>query len=366
MSEVASVTPDVSAGTLPAPAAPPVPAQSRLDSMSSEQRRSWELTGTWPGSDVSAESSPAQTDTPESSPATPVDRAASTDAKTAPASEAGKPVKEKGAKARNVELDADIQALNEKLRIRKALREELAQTERVEPRRPDAPRTSSPAPAQADHERYLAMPDAPREENFDSYAKYSAALSTFITDQRWQEHQQRSHQQTQIQRHVEGVRQMGEQAAARVQKAITADPDFATKVDDRLLAIEPASVRRLAGQPVGPMHVLAEEIAASDRIDQLLTHFSTEEGRHDWRRLCDLSPAALLREFGRLEARLESPAAPSAPQTKTLSTAPKPAATLGARPSEPIDPEVAALKRKDFSAYAAAKNAKDLAAAGGR
>lgn len=355
-----TAVPDVSAGSSPAPSSPapaPISGQAVLDGMTDRQRDAYMLTGDLP-------SATSDDSTAAPSAAQPEDQAAATAASPteAPASDTGKPGKERGAKARSAELDTEIQGLQERLRLRKALREELAHVEA--PRRPDGPAASSPAPTQAEYKRYMAMPDAPQEADFESFAEFTAATSLFITDQRWQEHQTRARQDTAMQRHVQGVEQISQTATERIGKATAADPEFASKVNQDLLKVDIASVRRLNGEKVGPQHVLAEQIARSEHVDKLLLHFSSTEGVADWSRLCALPPSELFRAFGRLEARFEgaSPATPAAPAPKHLSSANAPPTTVGSRPSEPIDPVEAALKQKDPAAYIAAANARDLAA----
>ena len=355
--EAESVTPDVTPGSSPAPAAPPVSGQSVLDGMTSEQLGKWELTGDLPDTTIAG-----------SSPAAPAEQAASTDArKQAPVSETGKPAEKNGHRGNADTRVQELLASDRRNREENArLQERLAALERGAGK-PDAQPGSSPdkAPTQTEWERYKAMPDAPKSANFDDFDDFTAAMSVFIADRRFAEHTQRSRHQSEIQRHVEGVRDSGRQAAERIATAIKADPEFASKVDTRLLAIETASVRRISGQPIGPQHVIADEIVSSDHTDKLLLHFSTEDGQKDFRRLMGMPPQLLLREFGRIEERLggAKPASESqAPPPKTLSTAPPPGKTLGTRPTEPVDPSDAALKRKDFAAYEAAENAKAVGA----
>ena len=160
------------------------------------------------------------------------------------------------------------------------------------------------------------------------------------------------------------MQEIGRQAAERVSEAVKADPEFASKIDERLLALPTASVLRLNGERVGPLNVVADEIAKSEYTDKLLLHFSSEAGLKDLARLKRMPYADLQREFGRIEERIGGgkPASESQapPPVKHLSTAPPPGKTLGTRPTEPIDPAESALKRKDYAAYEAAENAKAL------
>lgn len=305
---------------------------------------------------------PTTSDVPDSSSASPDAQAAATAATSAPASEPGKPAgKEKGAKARVVELDADIAALQQKLAIRAQLREELA---RVEPRTSQPGSDPAKAPTQTEYERILAMPGAPKEEDFDSYAKFSAAQALFIADTRWQEHETRQAQSREIDQTVQSVRQISEAAQTRVTEFAKSDPDFASKVNPQLLNLDTATMRRVRGEQVGPQHVLAEELAKSEHVAPLLIHFSTPDGQKEWADLMRRPPTDLLRAFGRIEARFDREAT-SAPAPKQVSDAPDPGTVLGSRASASVDPVAGALGDKDFSRYAREATKRELAALGG-
>jgi hypothetical protein len=356
---VSPTTPAASSPAAPSPAS----AQTVLDGLSREQRSHWELTGEFPTQTPSADSSPAK----------PVEQAAET-AASSPASEPGKPAdpKEKGVKARSAELDRDIAAMQDKLRLRAQLRDELARTERPSDGKPD----SSPGqpPTQAEWKRFLAMPDAPKVEDFEGengFVEWTAAVGLFIADKRYQEHQDRARGDSEFRSQVDAVTRLQEEATARVSQYAKDHPDFNTKVHPELIELDTATVRRLKGQKVGPQHVLAEEILKSPSTAQLLEHFSTEAGQQEWARLMTLAPGDLMRAFGRIEGRMEqgtsqAPPAASAPAPKDLSSAPPPGKPMGERPTEPIDPSEAALKRRDYRAFEAAENAREMAALAGR
>lgn len=358
--------PDVVSGSSPAPSAPAT-GQAILDGMSEAESRDWQLTDTIPDRFTKTDKaapSPATTK-PVSSPDMPVDQAAATAATDPPASEPGTP-RETGHKG-NAET-----RIRDLARADRANREEIArlqgQLEALSRGTPntDARPGSSPATVPpSDVERYLAMPDAPQEENFASIAQFTAAMGLFVADKRFEERQAHAQQDAAMHGQVESVRAMGTAAAARIQEYEKTDPTFSASVDPDLIAIQPASVVRLAGQTVGPQHILAENILKSDHTAPLLQHFSTEEGKAEWGRLLMLSYADLQRAFGRIEGRFERGAATptdATPAPKNRSTAPKPVTTLGSTPSEAIDPSLAALQRKDYVAFEAAENARDLAA----
>ena len=343
-----------------------------MDSLSSEERGTWELNGDLPdrvaigtqSPDVPAASSTAPTELRESSPASPAAPAASTDASLAPASEPGPPAERKGAKARNGELDAEIQGLQDRLKLRKALREELASLERPAPHSAAQPAaTAAATPTQQDWQRIMAQPDAPKEADFDSFAEFTAAAAYHVTQSVLRDERAAQQEQTVLQREVTEIQTMAASAAERIAVHAQTHPEFADRIDPRLLNLETASVRRLTGEKVGPQHLLAEETLKSPAVVQLLEHFSTPEGQRDWRDLLVKPPSDLLRAFGHLEARFDS-ASPSAPTPKTVSSAPAPPVTLGSRPADTSDPLEAAIKRKDTAAYVREANKRELAAMG--
>jgi hypothetical protein len=59
----------------------------------------------------------------------------------------------------------------------------------------------------------------------------------------------------------------------------------------------------------------------------------------------------VLKEFGKLEGSLATPAAPATPAPKTLTDADEAPQTLGSRPAEATDPRAGAIKRGDTRAY---------------
>lgn len=361
-----------------APAAPSDPvivsSESLIDSLSSTERSTWQQSGDLPdrvrvrsrrepSSDVSAASSAPSTDLRESSPATPVDQAASTDAQTkAPASEPGQPP-EKGAKlkARNAELDAENAQLQERLKLRKALREELKSLER--PADAKTPESSPAADQRREWDGIVPNDPKPQDVDFDHHNDYLDARDAWNERRIERKLDARSHADAEVRDQVGSIQSIAKTAAERIAKFQEATPGFAEQVDPRLLDIETASVRRLKGEKVGPQHLLAEHVLKSEAVGDLLTHFSTPAGQREWQSLVSLNPFDLLVAFGRIESRFD-PAKPSAPAPKTVSTAPAPPMTLGTRTADTADPLEAAIKRKDTSAYIREANKRELAALG--
>ena len=337
----------------PAAAPEPVSGQALLDSFTPTERDTWQKSGDLPER-VTVTTSDEK---PDSSPAEPADQAASTDARTAPASEPGKPNGDK-LRARNAQLDEENKQLQERLRLRHALREELASLDRP---KADAKADSSPAaaPTLTEWQRYMALPGAPKEDDFSSYGEFTAAQALFIADRRFEDHQARAFEQTQRTQADETLQRTADEAATRVRSYAETHPEFEGQVDDRLLAIAPLSALP-ANARITPQNVLAEAIIQSPVTPQLLQHFSTPEGQKDWQRLCAMPPPDLHRAFGRLEARFDDGASAASPQ-KHLSSAPAPATVLGARPADTADPIEKAVREKDFLRFERESNKAALA-----
>jgi hypothetical protein len=358
---------DLSTGTTDATPTGSSPAPSSLtadavhESMTHVERESWQKTGDLPerfSTRSTPDAIPTDEKTAESSPAQPVEQAASTDA-TKPASEA-KPGKGQHLKARISEVDAEIerdrQALQERLRTRALIREELARTAQ-----PDATAAASSAERKPEQGGDGTDPSdpKPKDTDFEQFAEYLDARDA------WNERRigRKMAAERQQSEQASTLRSIGERATARVEEYAKIDPEFVSRVDHRIFDVPVASAVHAAGQPVGPQHVLAEEILTSDYTPQLLLHFSTPEGQKDWSRICQAgsrNPAAIAREIGRLESTFTR-APNSAPATKHVSSAPTPPTVLGQRTAESADPLESAIKRKDGLAYERLANERELA-----
>lgn len=303
----------------------------------------------------------------------PVDQAPSTDVDAKPASEPGAPAvtKGKGVKERNAELDAEIAQLNEKLRIRKEIRRELDATERAQPKPDGKTPDSSPAvDKKAEAARFRAMPDAPKLDDVDaqgnavyaSYDDWAIEMASFVADKKLEERDTRSKAEAAARQEEQRFTEKAEKASERFKSYLEKHPDAEKRIRPELLAIVPISQLR-PGEPVGPHNFIAEQIFESDFTGELADHFSTDAGVQDFQRLMRLSPDAILREIGRLEARfVTSGTAPTSTRSpKTVSTAPDPPETLGKRPAAPADDVEAALFSGDPVAYQDAMNRRDWA-----
>ena len=174
----------------------------------------------------------------------------------------------------------------------------------VQPSQPE-PAQSKAAPYLSDVQRYKAMADAPKLDDFvsddDPYSAYHAALSVFIADKRMDERQQRyTDEQSQ--------RQREERARSAFDLAEQNHPGFHEQ-------FEAASAERLYPQAV--LNVLAEHTLRDPQLSaELLHHIVTHPD--DAAVLAEqTTPIAAAIEIGRIAAQLSASSGPEtdAPQT---------------------------------------------------
>lgn len=297
----------------------------------------------------------------------PGDQAASTEALGKPTgSDPAAPddKKPRNLSTRKAELDAENEELRQKLRTRKLLREELATLDRPANGKP----ASDPAPTttKAEWERFKLLPGAPKAEDFESYEDFVDARSLFIFDERFKEREQRATVERQSTERAESTKQTVTAFNDRIKAAREKDPEFDDKVEPDLLAIVPSFAIR-PGEKVTAANDLFAEVIGSDVSSELLVHFSTPEGQTEWGQIVQApSYAALMRMFGRVEARFLSngtAAEPAKAPAKPVTSAPAPPTVLGTRPPANPDRIAAAVKAGDYSALEAAEDAADLARA---
>lgn len=296
--------------------------------------------------------------------AQPAEQAVSTETQRDAASETADPPK-KGAhlKARLSDLEAEKARLQEELRTVKLLRQELAAM-----RQPAADTTkpgSDPAPQQptkAEWKRYTLHPDAPKVEDFDAYEDFTAAQSAFVIGRVLEERQEQARLDAESSRRVQEDVGKIEALKGRLAKAREADPEFDQKVDPGLMQLTPRFALA-PGEAPRPANVLIEEIVTSDAAAELLVYFSTPDGQREWGNLiASKTPAALMRAFGRVEARFlgGSRAEPAKPAAAHVTGAPEPPTILGRQPAA-ADRVKSAAEKGDFASYKAAADAAELA-----
>jgi len=173
--------------------------------------------------------------------------------------------------------------------------------------RRDAERRAEAAERELDEVRKrIPAPEAPKEPKASDYT-YGEEDAAYIHDKAKFEARQEyetAEQERAAREHGERVEKTWDDR----QVAFAADkPDFFDKVAANDLPISP------------PMAIA---IKTSENGPAVAYHLATNPD--EARRLAALDPIAQVREVGRLEAKLEQPASPNTPNTKTVSDAPPP------------------------------------------
>lgn len=292
----------------------------------------------------------------ESAPAQPEEQAASTEVKPEGASETPKPPK--NAETRVQELLRERS--NDRTRIARleAQIAELSQSRQV----PDVKAAPSPAPAGdtfPDYERYVAQhPDA-------SYEAYTDARVAFSVERALKADREQRQREEASQRASRTAQERETKYQQRLKDAGITGDDLPEHLDLLVPAhyLPRDEQGRFTKRPSG-YNALGDLVLDSDAAPQFVRHFADHP--EDMHRIAGLLPRDLMLEFARLETRLSQPASPAAPPPKTVTSAPPPPDSLGRRPAAASDPIEAAVGRKDFRAYEAESNRRDLAARGRR
>lgn len=221
-----------------------------------------------------------------------------------PASEAGKELanRKKSLQARIDEATAREKAAE---RRAQALEQELARY-----RQPEAPKVEAPAAAK------------PVVADFETYEEYLDARDEWTYKQRRAAEQQEVEQQRQTQLQAAQQADLQQKAASwseRMTAFAAVSPAFTEKAIPFLQHVNP-------GTPLGD--VLLESPVGPQMALHLVEHPEILE------RLNRLSPITVLRELGKLEAKLEGALeAPAAPPAPVVTKAPAPVRPIGGAPA---------------------------------
>ncbi len=187
---------------------------------------------------------------------------------------------------------------------------------------------SEPEPASSpEWQRYTQMPGAPREEEFERYADFTAAMGVWVADQRIAERvaaiaaEQAGAQRRTAQTAVQA------KFAETVTQATQADPSFLDRVDESVLALPTFAALRPGERPQA-VHYVGEELLRADHPVALLEHFTAHP--EDLQRLATLpAPGLVTREMAKLDARLGAAARGPAPEISQPSAAKPPIRPVG-------------------------------------
>lgn len=234
----------------------------------------------------------------------------------------------------------------------------------------EAPGAPAAAATVADYERYLAMPDAPKEEAFDNYAKYTAAVAVFVHDQRAAEAVTARTQKEQSDQQTQALRERTDRYADRLAAAQEADPDVLAKFPPAVMSVTPIShcertstglIDPSTGRPPTFANLAAEVALRSDNPAAFLTHLHAHQD--ETVRIAALPEGEWYAALTRLDGRVSgtgqppvadpnpaapAPAAPAAPSP--ISAAPPPPPTLS-KAGSTTNPKQAAVARGDFGTF---------------
>lgn len=198
------------------------------------------------------------------------------------------------------------------------LRRKLEDATRPPARRDDPPAASTeaqPRKSSDEYKKYLAMPDAPKEKDFDSIVDHGAAMAVFISDKRHEERVEREAQGRRELEHTTGRIERIKTFQGRVQAFKTAAPERLEKLTPEIKALHgwdrlqaDNAARQARGE--APLqatvdHAIAEEIYESELPMEIAVHLSEHPEDFAALRACK-TPDALIRSFARLEDKVRA------------------------------------------------------------
>jgi hypothetical protein len=247
-----------------------------------------------------------------------------------------------------------------------------------------------PAPAettQKAYERYMAMPGAPKMDDFPSVEAHTYAVHAFIAEKRDEEHAAQETERGQELARRERVQERFSAFQARLHAAREADPKFVEKLSEEARNLHGFQRAKELGLPDSPRFFIGELAYDSPMVAEFLQHISEHPEALKALEEIPASVAAIRdprqraaahcqyieREFYKLEGRLEDvkrargqedeaasavdPRRRETGRPSTISAAPPPPQTLG-RAGRSGDPSATAVARNDFRAFHEAETAK--------
>jgi hypothetical protein len=205
-------------------------------------------------------------------------------------------------------------------------------------------------------EQLVNHPDITRPPLNDTefFTQYPDATLGDLTDYRTRHLMLRERAVQSVQSHTMSRQQAFLQ---RREQAIQANPEFLNTLDPWVKALVPSSSLPKGTTP-GPLNDFAEELLDSSVSNELMVYLSEHpEAKAGLERLPHR--AAVARELGRLEGKVT--AVPRQSVSKTTTSAPAPAKTLGGRPATPANEADSAVAAGDFTRYKLSKNRSEVA-----
>jgi len=199
---------------------------------------------------------------------------------------------------------------------------------------------------------------------YDTYGAFAEDLAEWKVEQFWQakETERITAENTARETAMAAERnrtfkQHWDSYSEKYQAAQKADPERIARIDPRLLSQVPIGQLKAGQAPAFGNH-LAEAVVSSEDPVALLEILSDQAEIDRLARSFAVSDAELYRAIGRLESRRPTPAAP---ESKPVTSAPRPPTTLGSKNAEPASATYAAVVGNDVAAFREARRAERAA-----
>jgi hypothetical protein len=351
------------------------PTSDKLAGLTPEQLSNWKNTGAFPGDKSAKESKQAKEPEPTNAEdtATSKEASAAETAKPSPDSDPDHKQQEphkkgKGVKERNSELDAEITELQNKLKTRRELRQQLTEADKDQGAKKAAPPAAAvketPEQKQAAQTLKDKVSDKIKEiksraDKYDSYedmvADISDAFAQAIADDvlpvKLQEaldkfkgelkaEQKKESEESEVQKKNREIEQSFKE---RVAQSIEKHDDFVAVAFDKDLPVKEGSAV--------DQYILRSEVGTE------ILYF-LGKNRDELTRINGLDPFDQMRELRDIETKLSG----DSPAANKVTRAPKPVSEVAAKTTVPGDEADQALRNGDFQSYMKNKNAKEVAA----
>lgn len=224
-------------------------------------------------------------------------------------------VEDKAKKPRNdpqARIDQAVARQREAERRAEVAERRAAELSRPVEAKPDA---DAPKPtAQAEWQRFKAMPDAPKLETFDDFSDWNIAMGVFVADKRVEEREVKGREQSQLQAQEQAYFSVAEKFLERFDLAAAMeDKDFSEKVHPRLLEAKALSAMTPRDGKPTFVNFAVEQVMRSEHPKDVLLYLSDPKTAQ---RLATLHPDDVIRDLAKYEASLG--AAPTVPAPKVL------------------------------------------------
>lgn len=205
-------------------------------------------------------------------------------------------------------------------------RAEVAERRLAELSRPAETKPEAAKPtAQAEWQRFKAMPDAPKLEAFDDFSDWNIAMGVFVADKRVEEREVKGREQSQLQAQEQAYFKVAESFLERFDLAAAMeDKEFSDKVHPRLLEAKALSAMTPRDGKPTFVNFAVEQVMRSEHPKDVLLYLSDQKTAQ---RLATLHPDDVIRDLAKYEASLG--AAQPGP-------APKPAKSQATPPIQPV------------------------------